>query len=182
MKIFLLLLVVSLVGCVAIPRGTYYMPTNPIGESRSQTCDFNGNKVNLTILLNQNVRLEAHLIPIQNDSLELKFGFLVPKNSRINLSSNTVYISTEKYNSEQYEIIQWGSLILDGGEESLFIGKDEFKHAKQYWNEVIIKNTGQKKVTLNMPHFSISGVDINLEPIIFELKSGELHWFPALNC
>ncbi len=181
MKIFLALLICFMAGCVAIPRGTYYTPIYSNGKPHSQSCDSNANKVALTIEANKNVRLELSLIPNAKNNLELKMGLIINKGSRVELTQNSIYI--ESFSKKEYILPEWKPLVLFGGETSIWLGGKEEKYFfKQYWSVVELTAPNTRKYIIYLPQMLIDGQSVILEPIVFELRSGELQIFPALNC
>jgi hypothetical protein len=181
MKIFLGLTIVFMAGCVAIPRGTYYTPIYSNGKPHSQSCDSNANKVALTIQANKNVSLELSLIPNTRNNLELKIGLVINKDSRVELTQDSIYI--ESFSKNEYILPEWKPLILLGGESSIWFGGKEDKFSfKQYWSVVELTTPFAKKYIIDLPKMLIDGQSVILEPIVFEHRSGELQIFPALNC
>ncbi len=81
-----------------------------------------------------------------------------------------------------FEIPEWKGKILEGGEEELVLGQEIFQMSKQYWSKVGLGNSKPKKVALHLPEIKVDGNTIKLEPVVFELKSGEWQFLPPLNC
>lgn len=179
MKILVLFLsLIFFSGCVALPRGEYYTPIYPGGFAHSSTCDSNGNKVILRLPLNKSVKLTASL----SNGLELNLGFLVSKNSTVELVEDSITIYLNESEAMYFEIPEWKGKILEGGEEELVLGQEIFQMSKQYWSKVGLGNSKPKKVALHLPEIKVDGNTIKLEPVVFELKSGEWQFLPPLNC
>lgn len=173
---------VILSGCVAIPRGEYYFPSHPVGVARSGSCDHNGNKVNLSITLEEKITLEASLNPAAHDDVILKLGFLIPTGTSVKLSASSISLAIEDSSFFEHEITEWKSLFLVGGQESMMLGTTEIKFAKQYWSDTTINNAYKKRVVVKIPNILIGEKATTIEPIVFEFKSGEWQILPLLNC
>lgn len=158
------ILIFILSGCAPVKR-SYYLPTSIANQSEGYVCGavpFGGYKNSIA----PGIGLFVSGTTIHG-SAEFSFQFAVEKNHTLELTSRLITISGEKMESITAELEMLN-------QESNQIGKPIVITSQNkneiYFANVSFKNTHQNTFTMSIPPFKVDSKEIEIEPIIFELK------------
>jgi len=179
---YTLLTLLFLAGCIAKPRGEYYLAEHELGVSRSGTCDLNGNKTLLKIPLKEGTFFQAQLAPHSNSGLELSVYLSIQPGKSVRLGSHHLTITANDGLPFTITVDEWSSLKLTGSSIVQKSNNVEYESTKLVGNKHIISKSAFEYLLVQFPSIQISGTDIDLPPAKFSQKSGDIQWFPALNC
>ena len=182
MRLFLTLSILVLCSCVAIPRGSYYYPTHPLGEAKSGTCDKNSNKITLEIPLEKGIRIGSSLRSNIDGTSTLSVHILLPEKTRIVLTSNNIIFQSKNAAPETYAIKEWKDKTLIGEKIIHIYRGTEFVYDKSFGTELLMSKLNSNDYNLTLPEMIIDGSKVKLDPIVFRLRTGEVQWLPKLNC
>ena len=182
MRLFLILSILVLCSCVAIPRGSYYYPTHPLGEAKSGTCDKNSNKISLEIPLEKGIRVGSSLRSNIDGTSTLSVNIFLPENTRIVLASNKIILQGTNDAPETYAIREWKDKTLIGEKIIHVYRGTEFIYDKSFGTELLMGKLNSNNYSLTLPEIIIDGSKVKLDPIVFTFRTGEVQWLPKLNC
>jgi hypothetical protein len=182
MRFFLILSSLILASCVAIPRGSYYFPTHPLGEAKSGTCDKNSNKIALEIPLEEGITITSSLLSNIDGTSTLSIYISLSEGTSISLASNDVIWQGTHQAPEKYIIDEWNYKLLVGEKVIQIYRGNKFEYDKSFGAKIIMDKLEHSDFSLILPEFMINGSKIQLDPIKFKFRSGEVQWLPKLNC
>ena len=180
--LFIVFLNLSLVGCIAKPRGTYYQPFHPLGQSFSRSCDHNSNKERIEIPIIEGVLLQSSLIEEKTGTFVLSISFVLEEGKSIRLLSDNISVQINGNKPMIYSLKEWQDGVLVGGVVKQNYHEMILTYNKSFGEKVNIGANIGDTLKIEVPEVEISSGRIKLAPIEFKKMSGEVQWLPKLNC
>ena len=181
MRAVIIISLILLPGCIAIPRGEHYVPEHPLGESHSVTCDRGGNKVGLNIPLEDGASLLASLTPSDDGEHWLSVTLALPDGVEVTLSSNTLQVEDASGKIKNMQVESWKALRLKGTKVAVQVGNIKYYSDKFF--SATLKIHGEPSVLrVVLPKITSGKREVQPNTIIFKKHTGGVQWHPALNC